>query len=138
MATYKSLSEVPDQDADELGGPASLETSEFLPKDVILKPLPAAWDKARSRVIILQPLLEEPGNRALMKEVSQQSGVSEATLYRWLKLYKTGNSQAALVDKARGKEGERAVTRSSRSYHSRSYPNALLDFAEKISHSGIA
>jgi putative transposase len=102
MMTSSSASKPSDYKADESVESASLKIGGSSPRDVIVGPLPAAWDKARNRMMIIQPLLAEPGNRELLKEVSQQYGVSEATLYRWLRRYKTENSQASLVDKARG------------------------------------
>lgn len=68
--------------------------------------------EAARRLRIIEPLLKLPakfpGKRALAEGIARQNGTSAATLYRWIKNYKSGGLPA-LVDKHRADLGQARV-----------------------------
>jgi putative transposase len=57
------------------------------------------WQIASSRLKILEPILNNRGNGKLVGDISKTSGVSKATLYRWVELYDATNLLSSLVPK---------------------------------------
>lgn len=72
----------------------------------------ARAEEAARRLRIIEPLLKLPakfpGKRALAEGIARQNGTSVATLYRWIKNYKSGGLPA-LVDKHRADLGQARV-----------------------------
>lgn len=85
-------------------------TAPALPCDAIVQVSEAAWKKARRKFAILEPLLAESGNLALMQETAIAHRVSVATLYRWLRQYAQTGSVAGLLDRPNvGPGGQRRL-----------------------------
>ncbi len=61
------------------------------------------WDKAEKRFTIIKPLLElnRPRTAQDVKETSEQSNTSPATLYRWLSAYENTHRLSALIPTTR-------------------------------------
>lgn len=57
------------------------------------------WKLAQQRFEIINPILENPGNIELVKQVSIEKNVSIATLYRWVRLYKDYGRISAILGK---------------------------------------
>lgn len=57
------------------------------------------WELAQERFDIIKPILENPGNADLVKEISNENNKSIATLYRWVKLYKDYGTISAILGK---------------------------------------
>lgn len=72
----------------------------------------ARAEEAARRLRIIEPLLKLPakfpGKRALAEGIARQNGTSAATLYRWVKNYKSGGLPA-LIDKPRADLGQARV-----------------------------
>lgn len=79
-----------------VSGPASAG-----PKDDILSISEAAWAKAQQKFDILQPILAERGNQALVAQVAKAHQLSQSTLYRWLRAYEQTGSVRSLVEEPR-------------------------------------
>lgn len=85
------------------------------PKDVQQRneiPLEAFKEKsvelARSRLKILQPILDDPKNNAArVKEAAENSGFSISTIYRWLAKYEVSPRLTSLMSKASRKRKKR-------------------------------
>ncbi|WP_300978661.1 Mu transposase C-terminal domain-containing protein [Flavobacterium sp.] len=57
------------------------------------------WELAQRRFEIIKPLLESTRNLELVKKISNESKISVATLYRWIKLYKDYGTISAILGK---------------------------------------
>lgn len=57
------------------------------------------WELAQQRFEIITPILENPGNIELVKQISTESKKSIATLYRWVKLYKDYGTISSILGK---------------------------------------
>jgi putative transposase len=79
------------------------------PRDDLFNIPAMAWAKAEHRLSILQPILADRGNLALVYRVCRDNKVCKSTIYRWLKLYDETGSVRSLVDLPRpgGKDKSR-------------------------------
>lgn len=68
------------------------------PRDDIFSIPEKAWAKAEHRFSILQPILADRGNLALVDQACHDNEVGRSTIYRWLKLYDDTGSVRSLVD----------------------------------------
>lgn len=69
------------------------------------------WNKAKERFNIIKPILSNRGDLSVINKVSIENNVSIPTLYRWLKLYDTGQTVASLAGKKKtGGEGKSRLT----------------------------
>ncbi|MBK6265696.1 DDE-type integrase/transposase/recombinase [Marivirga sp. S37H4] len=61
--------------------------------------------EAKSRLAIIRPLIGKKGSRKEVEELSNKTGISTATLYRWIKKYKETELMTSLVpeDRSGGK-----------------------------------
>ena len=64
------------------------------------------WIRAKERYKIIKPIIDNPKNISIVRGVSNDSGVSLSTLYRWVKLYKDSGLVSSLVgSRKRGGKG---------------------------------
>ena len=70
------------------------------------------WELAQRRFEIIKPLLDSTRNLKLVKKISNESKISVATLYRWIKLYKDYGTISAILGKPKtgGKGDSRLET----------------------------
>ncbi|KIX19898.1 hypothetical protein SY27_15310 [Flavobacterium sp. 316] len=57
------------------------------------------WELAQQRFELIKPIIDNPGNVDLVREISKQSKKSVATLYRWVKLYKDYGTISSILGK---------------------------------------
>ncbi|QKG51820.1 helix-turn-helix domain-containing protein [Hymenobacter sp. BRD67] len=76
---------------DESAGPPEL-------RDDIFSIPEKAWAKAEYRFSVLEDILADRGNLAVVDKVSKDKEVGRSTIYRWLKLYDETGSVRSLVD----------------------------------------
>jgi len=62
------------------------------------------WAVAQKRMAIIQPLIVGKGDRQLVRSIMQQHSVGQATIYRWLNLFKTTGQLSSLIPSRRGPE----------------------------------
>lgn len=74
------------------------ETPVALPQDDLLCISDSAWEKARQKLAILQPILADRGNKKLPKQVASAHGLHVSTIYRWLRAYEKTHSVQSLVE----------------------------------------
>lgn len=67
------------------------------------------WELAQKRFEIIKPILDNPGKIELVKEISNESKKSIATLYRWVKLYKDYGTISSILGKP--KTGGKGISR---------------------------
>ena len=70
------------------------------------------WELAQQRFEIIDPILKNPRNLKLIKQISIEKKIGIATLYRWIKLYKDYGTVSALLGKPKtgGKGNSRLET----------------------------
>ncbi|MFC3159853.1 helix-turn-helix domain-containing protein [Chryseobacterium arachidis] len=69
------------------------------------------WEKAKDRFNIIKPLLSARGDLSFINKVASDNNVSVPTIYRWLKLYDTGQTVSSLAGKKKtGGEGKSRLT----------------------------
>lgn len=57
------------------------------------------WELAQQRFDLIKPIIDNPGNVDLVREISKKSNKSVATLYRWVKLYKDYGTISSILGK---------------------------------------
>lgn len=57
------------------------------------------WELAQHRFELIKPIIDNPGNVDLVREISKESKKSVATLYRWVKLYKDYGTISSILGK---------------------------------------
>lgn len=57
------------------------------------------WELAQQRFELIKPIIDNPGNVDLVREISKESKKSVATLYRWVKLYKDYGTISSILGK---------------------------------------
>ncbi|MGI4738442.1 MAG: Mu transposase C-terminal domain-containing protein [Janthinobacterium lividum] len=81
------------------------------PTDDIFRISDEAWGKAQHKLAILQPILADRGNAALVEAAARTHQISTGSLYRWLRCYDQTGSVISLVERPRlGGKGQSRVT----------------------------
>ena len=78
------------------GGPYT--AGPILPSDELLSISDKAWARAQQKLVILQPILQRRGDMALVEATAREHGMSQSTLYRWLRAYEQTGSVRSLVE----------------------------------------
>jgi len=59
------------------------------------------WKLANERYEIIKPLLSNPNNFSLLKEIAAENNIHFSTLYRWLEKFKSSGTVSSLTNKTR-------------------------------------
>jgi putative transposase len=59
------------------------------------------WKLANERYEIIKPLLSNPNNFSLLKEIATENNIHFSTLYRWLEKFKPSGTVSSLTNKTR-------------------------------------
>ncbi|MGI4737224.1 MAG: helix-turn-helix domain-containing protein [Janthinobacterium lividum] len=87
-------------------GEVGAATAEPTLVDTLASLSEAALAKARAKLRIIQPLLQEPRSQEQVEQVARAHGRSPATIYRWLHAYHQTGSVLTLVEQVRGGKGQ--------------------------------